>query len=94
MDTYTVSCLYSLVNLLAEDDNIAEYFSELPGPSYCLARYTDWIKPYLYEQLIDAKKGYSGNLSSTKEEVVVKTLSLYEKYEKYLAKKDNIREEP
>lgn len=83
-----------MVNLLASDDNIAEYFSELPGPSYCLARYTDWIKPYLYEQLIDAKKGYSGSLSSSKEEIVVKTLSLYEKYEKYLAEKDNIHEEP
>jgi hypothetical protein len=49
MDTYTVSCLFSLVGLIASDEKIAEYFSELPGPSYALARYTDWIKPYLLE---------------------------------------------
>ena len=81
MDTYTVSCLFSLVNLIAADEVVAEYFAELPGPTYCLARYTDWIKPYLYEQLADARKGYAGSLSASKEEVVVKTLSLYDKYE-------------
>lgn len=49
MDSYTVNCLYSLLNLIACDDNVAEYFSEIPGPTYSYARYTDWIKPYLNE---------------------------------------------
>ena len=49
MDAYTVNCLFSLLNLIAVDETIADYFSEIPGPSYCLARYTDWIKGYLNE---------------------------------------------
>jgi hypothetical protein len=43
MDTYTVNCLYSLLSLIAQDDNVAEYFAHLPGPTYCLSRYTDWF---------------------------------------------------
>lgn len=90
MDSYTVNCLYSLLNLIACDDNVAEYFSEIPGPTYAFARYTDWIKPYLNEQLVDARKGYAGSYSSQKEEIVVKALSLYEKYEEYLVRKEGI----
>ena len=91
MDAYTVNCLFSLLNLIAADCNIAEYFSQLPGPTYCLARYTDWIKPYLNEQLVDARKGYSGSYSVQKEDIVVKCLSLYETYEVFLAKKDEVQ---
>lgn len=49
MDSYTVSCLESLLNIIASDENVAEYFSNIPGPTYQYARYTDWIKPYLNE---------------------------------------------
>ena len=88
MDTYTVNCVHSLLNLIVQDETIAEYFADLPGPTYCLARYTDWFKPYLEKQLSDAKKGYSGTYSTTKEETVVKCLSLYDKYEAYVNAKD------
>ncbi|CDW89068.1 ubiquitin carboxyl-terminal hydrolase family protein [Stylonychia lemnae] len=88
MDSYTVSCLLSLLNIIASDDFVAEYFSNIPGPTYQYARYTDWIKPYLNEQLVDARKGYAGSFSAQKEESAVSALSLYEKYEKYLEKKD------
>ena len=88
MDTYTVNCVHSLLNLIVQDETIAEYFADLPGPTYCLARYTDWFKPYLEKQLSDAKKGYSGTYSITKEETVVKCLSLYDKYEAYVNVKD------
>jgi hypothetical protein len=71
---------------MAQDDNVAGYFASLPGPTYCLARYTDWFLPYLEKQLIDARKGYAGSFSTNKEEIVVKCLSLYEKYASYLSK--------
>lgn len=93
METYTVNCLESLLGLIDLDDNVAAFFSELPGPTYCFARYTDWFKPYLEKQLIDARKGYSGSLSAQKEEIIVKCISLYDKYELYLKKKDNTQEE-
>lgn len=64
MDTYTVNCLLGLLNLISLDDYVAEFFSKLPSPTYCYARYTDWFMPYLEKQLVDAKKGYSGTYSS------------------------------
>lgn len=88
MDAYTVNCLHSLLNLIAQDDKVAAYFSEVPGPTYSYARYTDWIKPYLNEQLVDARKGYAGSFSAQKEEIVIKALSLYDKYEEFLKVKD------
>ena len=63
MDTFTVNCLLSLMNIITADDDVSEYFSNIPGPTYQYARYTDWIKPYLNEQLIDARKGYAGSFS-------------------------------
>jgi hypothetical protein len=86
LDTYAVNCLWSLLNLICQDDCVADYFASLPGPTYCLARYTDWFLPYLEKQLIDARKGYAGTFSSQKEEIVVKCMSLYEKYDQYLKK--------
>lgn len=44
-----------MVKLLASDEVIAEYFSQLPAPTYDLARYTDWIRPHLEADLADAK---------------------------------------
>jgi len=44
--------------------------------------------------LLDARKGYSGSLSAQKEEIVVKCLSLFDKYESYLKKRDNIPQSP
>jgi hypothetical protein len=84
MDTYTVNCLYGLLNLISMDDIVAEFFAKLPSPTYCYARYTDWIMPYLEKQLVDAKKGFAGSYSSQKEEIVVKCMSLFEKYAAYI----------
>ena len=86
MDSFTLSCLEFLSDLLANDEVIAEFFSELPAPTYNLARYTDWIRPYLEKQLQDAAK-YSGSGSKEKEEKITKVMSLYEKYEVFLDQK-------
>lgn len=90
MDNYTVNCVYSLLVLITQDNDVATFFSELPGPTYCLARYTDWFRPYLERQLADANKGYSGTYSTEKEEIIVKCLSLMEQYEAFLITKDNV----
>ena len=47
MDTYTVNCLEDLTTIIASDDDIKQYFAELPGITYQYARYSDWVKPYL-----------------------------------------------
>lgn len=64
MDAYTVNCLLGLLNLISLDDYVAEFFSKLPSPTYCYARYTDWFMPYLEKQLVEAKKGFSGSYST------------------------------
>ena len=51
MDTYTVNCLEDLAQIIASDDEVKQYFAELPGMTYQYARYSDWIKPYLENQL-------------------------------------------
>ena len=56
MDSFTLTCLESLGEILGTDETIASYFSELPAPSYCYSRYTDWVIPYLNSQLVDAQK--------------------------------------
>ena len=86
MDTYTVNCLYSLLSLITVDSEVAHYFASLPGPTYCLARYTDWFRPYLLKQLADAKKGYAGALSGEREEIVAKCLSMMDQYDIFLVK--------
>ena len=67
------------------DPHLCKYFAALPGPTYALARYTDWIRPYLKEQLEDARKGYNGSHSAQKEETIAKCLSMLDIYEKYLS---------
>ena len=85
MENYTMTCLEHLTKILASDEEIMEYFSNLPGASYQYARYTDWIKPFLTSTLNKAQAAYGA--TSSKEEVV-KLLSTFEVYEAFLAKKD------
>ena len=85
MDNYTMTCLEHLAKMLASDEEIMEYFSNLPGATYQYARYTDWIKPFLTSTMNKAVSGYG--TTSSKEEVV-KLMSAFEAYEAFLAKKD------
>lgn len=59
MDSFTLSCLESLGNIILKDDLICDFFSKIPAPHYNMGRYTDWILPYLNKQREDATK-YSG----------------------------------
>ena len=51
----TVKVLEVLIQLLAEDPEVQSYFAGLPGVTYRYARYTDWIKVFLYQSLNNAK---------------------------------------
>mmetsp|Transcript_39087 Transcript_39087/g.59590 ORF Transcript_39087/g.59590 Transcript_39087/m.59590 type:complete len:511 (-) Transcript_39087:53-1585(-) len=80
MSSFTLTCLQTLVKLIAKDDVIAEYFSELPAPSYRMIHYTDWVRPYLEKEL---KEATTQSLSE-KQEKITKILSLFEQYEAYV----------
>lgn len=56
MDSFTLTCLQFLGELLASDEINALYFSQLPAPNYMMARYTDWMLPYLKKQMADTLK--------------------------------------
>lgn len=47
MESFTLSCLQSLGELLGKDQLILEYFSSIPSLNYKEAYYSDWITPYL-----------------------------------------------
>lgn len=89
MDKYTVNCLEHLLEIIANDEDIQEFFSKLPGITYLYARYTDWIKPYLQSQLNSTQSGYSKNATN---ETLIKLISQYEIYEGYLYTKDKALE--
>lgn len=81
MDTYTITALEYLLAIANSDDDVSEWFAQLPPVTYQYSRYTDWIKPYLQSQLVKAE-AYSG-ISSNKE-LIVKVLSHYDTFEAYL----------
>ena len=46
MDSQCISGLRHLVEMCAEDDEVARYIFNQPSPSLQFARYTDWFFPY------------------------------------------------
>lgn len=61
MDSFTLSCLESLGDLILQDELILNFFSNIPAPNYTMGRYTDWILPYLTKQKEDAQKFSAGS---------------------------------
>ena len=55
MDLPCISCLKELLSLMRKDAAIARYVYHLPPHSYQGARFTDWFRPYIEEQLHDSK---------------------------------------
>lgn len=56
-DVQCISCLKELLSLMRKDDAIARFVYHLPPASYQCARFTDWFRPYLEEQLADPQRG-------------------------------------
>ena len=46
MDTQCLMCLRALIEMMVEDDEIAWYIFNMPGPSLQSARFTDWFWNY------------------------------------------------
>ena len=51
-----LGCISNLMNLVIADEGIAEYVSRLPSYDYNMARFTDFIRPYLLEKSADNEK--------------------------------------
>lgn len=55
-DVQCINCLEELLSLMKKDKVIARYIYHLPPPTYQSARFTDWFRPYLEEQLNDPSR--------------------------------------
>ena len=44
------------MTMVVADEGIAEYISRLPPYDYNMARFTDFIRPYLLEKMADNEK--------------------------------------
>ena len=47
IDSFAVNCLKEMLSLMAKDDDIARFVYRSAPPTYQMARYSDWIRPYL-----------------------------------------------
>jgi hypothetical protein len=84
MDSFTLSCLESLGNLILNDDLILDFFSNIPAPHYNMGRYTDWVLPYLAKQKEDSLKFSSGSGSQEKLQTIANIQQMFESYEQIL----------
>jgi len=47
LDTLAVNCLREMLSMMAKDEDIARFVFKSAPPTYQMARYSDWIRPYL-----------------------------------------------
>jgi len=52
-DVQYISCFKELLGLMAKDRDVAAFVWNLPPYNYQSARFTDWFRPYLQEQLAE-----------------------------------------
>jgi len=55
-DAQCISCLKELLSLMRKDSAVAHFIYHLPAHTYQCARFTDWFRPYLEEQLADPSR--------------------------------------
>lgn len=55
-DVQCISCLKELLSLMRKDNVVARFVYHLPPAAYQCARFTDWFRPYLEEQLADPSR--------------------------------------
>ena len=51
-----LACIQNILNLVVADESIADFMSKLPSYDYNMARFTDFIRPYLIERMTENEK--------------------------------------
>ena len=70
-----------MISLMAKDDDIARFVYRSAPATYQMARYSDWIRPYLENQKAEIERSTGYSYFKAKFDTIVKALSLLEKYE-------------
>jgi hypothetical protein len=81
MDTFAINCLTELLSLMAKDEDIARFIYRSAPPTYQMARYTDWIRPYLLYQRSEAERTSSYTYYKTKYENILKSIKYLDTFE-------------
>lgn len=55
-----IACLKELLGLMAKDRDVAEFVWKLPPHNYQYARFIDWFRPYLLEQIAEQNRMSAG----------------------------------
>ena len=52
-DNRSLACIQNLLNVVNADEDIAEFISKIPPYDYNMARFTDFIRHYLGEKMVE-----------------------------------------
>lgn len=81
-----LACLLHFLTLAAADEAVARYLSQLPAYDYTMARFTDFIRPYLLERHADNEKYPAASGYKEKQDQLIKVTSILDQYELFLQK--------
>ena len=81
-----MGCLELLLTLANADDDIAEFISKIPSYDYSMARFTDFIRPYVADRRADNEKYKTAIGYKEKVTLYDETTKMLVKYEEFLVK--------
>lgn len=81
-----LACLQHLLTVAVADELVAYFVSQLPAYDYSMARFTDFIRPYLVERHADNEKYQAATGYQDKQDQLIKLTSILEQYELSLQK--------
>ena len=81
-----LTCLLQFLTLATTDETVARYLAQLPAYDYSMARFTDFIRPYLLERSAENEKYPSTTGYKDKQDQLIKVTSVLDQYELFLKK--------
>jgi len=90
-----ISCLKELLSLMRKDRVVADFVYQLPPHTYQYARFADWFRPYLEEQLADQSKSSVATTQyfRNKHDLLVKALAHLDALEPVFAELETAQKE-
>jgi len=81
LDTFAINCLKEMLSLMAKDEHIARYVYFSAPPTYQVAHYSDWIRPYIEYQKAEVERSSSMAYFKGKHEAIIKCLDYINRFE-------------
>lgn len=81
-----LACLTHVLDLANKDETVARYLAQLPAYDYTMARFTDFIRPYLLERHAENEKYPAATGYKDKQDQLTKVTSILDQYDLFLKK--------